>query len=144
MSYLQAQDEIVARVKAANEHIEWHRGNMSDETFADLVANSDALKPFGTIAFGGKIDPRGRVNGIVGAAKDSSIVTIVVRVVASTDRTSQQVLEIVSEALEGFTPTLCGEIRPALFGGSGEVSSLGNPTRYAAVQAYTMTINKAQ
>lgn len=144
MSYLAAQDEIMARIQSANQHIEWYRGNMSDDEFAKLVANSDALKPFGTVAFGGKIDPRARVNGIVGAAKDSFVVTIVVRCVASTDRTSQQVLEIVDGALAGFQPTLCGEIRPALFGGSGEVSSLGNPTRYAAVQAYTMTINKAQ
>jgi formylmethanofuran dehydrogenase subunit C len=144
VSYLQAQDEIEARVKAANPYVTWYRGNMSDDKFAELVAQSDALNPFGTLAFGGKIDPRGRVNGIVGAAKDSSIVTIVIRCVASTDRTSQQVLEIVGNSLEGFAPTLCGEIRPALFGGSGEVSSLGNPTRYAAVQAYTMTVNKAQ
>lgn len=122
-------------------HIDVHRGNLSDEAFATLVANSDALKPFVTVAFSGKFDPRRRINGINGAATHSHDVNIVVRAVASTDRMSQQALELVDVQLLGFVPTNCGEIRSALFGGSGQVSSLGNPTRFAAVQAYTMLLN---
>jgi hypothetical protein len=143
VSYLAVQDELEALIKTIP-HIDVYRGNMSDEEFATLVANSDSLRPFVTIAFSGKFDPRRRVNGIAGAKRDSHDVNIVIRAVASTDRTSQQVLEIVDEKILGYIPAGHGEIRSALFGSSGQVSSLGNPTRYAAVQAYTMLLNGAQ
>lgn len=144
MSYVAAQAEIVAQAETAWPNLKIARGNLSDEAFAEMVANSDSLKPFATIAFSGKFDPRRRINGIVGAAKDSRDITIVVRAVASTDEDSQQALELIDNKLEGFVPTGHGEIRSALYGGSGQVSSLGNPTRFAAVQAYTMILNSSQ
>ena len=143
MSYLSVQDEVVNEVKTIP-HVDVYEGNIDDEAFASLLANSDALKPFITIAFGGMIDPRRRVNGITGAKAHSHDVTIVVRCIGSTDRISRQVWQLVWDKLIGYTPTNCGEIRAALYGGTGQVSSLGNPTRYASVQAYTMIVNSDQ
>lgn len=140
MSYLAVQDEITDVLETIP-HIDVHRGNISDEDFATLVANSDSLKPFVTINFGGMVDPRRRVNGITGAKNHSHDVTIVVRCVGSTDRISQQVWQLVWDKLIGYVPVNCGEIHAALYGGTGQVSSLGNPSRYAAVQAFTLLVN---
>lgn len=142
MSYLSVQDEIVGVLKTIP-HVDIHEGNFSDEDFATLVANSDALKPFVTIQFGGMIDPRRRINGITGAKAHSHDVTIVVRCVGSTDRISRQVWQLVWDKLIGYVPVNCGEIRAALYGGTGQVSSLGNPTRYAAVQAFALLVNSS-
>lgn len=143
MSYLAVQDEITNVLKTIP-HVDIHEGNIADEDFATLVANSDSLRPFVTIQFGGMIDPRRSVNGITGAKAHSHDVTIVVRCVGSTDRISQQVWQLVWDKLIGYMPVNCGEIRAALYGGTGQVSSLGNPTRYAAVQAFTLLVNSSQ
>lgn len=143
MSYLAVQDEIVGVLKTIP-HVDVHEGNISDEEFATLVANSDSIRPFITVSFGGMIDPRRRVNGIAGAKLHSHDVTIVVRCVGSTDRISQQVWQLVWDKLIGYMPVNCSEIRAALYGGTGQVSSLGNPTRYAAVQAFTLLVNSDQ
>lgn len=143
MSYLSVQDEIVGVLKTIP-HVDVHGGNISDEEYATLVANSDSLKPFIVVNFGGRIDPRRRVNGIAGAKLHSYDVNIVVRCVGSTNRVSQQVGELVWDKLIGYMPVNCGEIRAALYGGTGEVSSLGNPTRYAAVQVFTLLVNSDQ
>lgn len=143
MSYLAVQDEIVDLLKTIP-HVDFYEGNISDEDFATLVANSDSLKPFVTIAFGGMIDPRRNVNGITGAKAHSHDTTIVVRCVGSTDRISRQVWQLVWDKLIGYMPVNCGEIRAALYGGTGQVSSLGNPTRYASVQAFTLLVNSSQ
>lgn len=140
MSYLAEQDQIVALLKTIP-HVDIHRGHLSDEEFAVLVEGSDQIKPFITVSFGGNIKARTSVRGIVGAVANGKIATIVVRAVASTDRTSMQVLELADQKLLGFTPTGCGEIDHELFGGVGLVSSLGNPTRYSAVQSYSFLRN---
>lgn len=140
MSYLSVQDEIVGVLKTIP-NVDVEEGNIADEDFATLVANSDSLKPFITINFGGMIDPRRRINGITGAKAHSHDATIVVRCVGSTDRISRQVWQLVWDKLIGYVPVNCGEIRAALYGGTGQVSSLGNPTRYAAVQAFSLLVN---
>lgn len=143
MSYLAVQDEIVGVLKTIP-HVDIYEGNLSDEDFATLIANSDSLRPFITIQFGGMIDPRRSVNGITGAKAHSHDATIVVRCVGSTDRISRQVWQLVWDKLIGYMPVNCGEIRAALYGGTGQVSSLGNPTRYASVQAFTLLVNSSQ
>ena len=140
MSYLNAQDQIVAQVKAIP-HIDVYDEEMSDEKFAALIADSNQIKPFVTISFGGFIDPRRRINGIVGAKTHSHDATIVIRCVGSTSRTAWKVWELVHDKLIGFVPTNCSEITAALYGGTGEVSTLGNPARYATVQAYRLLVN---
>lgn len=119
----------------------FERGEMPDEKFTELIPGTDMIKPYVTVSFGGKIKPRIGTNGITGAKAASYLVTIVVRAVASTERTSEQVLELVEGKLIGFMPANCGEIEHALYGGTGQVSGLGNPTRFASVQAYNMLVN---
>lgn len=140
MSYIDVQREITDLLRTIP-NVDLYEGNMSDEAFAALVADSTQIRPFITISFGGFIDPRKRVNGIVGAKTHSHDTTFVVRTVGSTDRISQQVWQLCWDKLIGYVPTNCGEIGAALYGGTGQVSSLGNPTRYAAVQAYRMLVN---
>lgn len=140
MSYLDVQDEITAQLKTIP-NVDLYEGQMSDEAFAALVADSNQIKPFITVSYGGLIDPRKRVNGITGAKQDSQDTTFVVRAVANTDRTSRKALQLALDKLVGFVPTDCSEINTALFGGTGQVSSLGNPTRYASVQALRLLVN---
>lgn len=140
MSYLSVQDQIMALVETIP-FVDFYRGEHDDESLVQAIAGTDAIKPFVTISFGGKVKPRHGTNGITGAKAASYLVTIVARAVASTERTSEQVLALVEEKLIGFVPTNCGEIEHALYGGTGAISSLGNPTRYASVQAYNLLIN---
>lgn len=140
MSQLSVEDEITNLVKTIP-HVDVYEGPMSDEKFAALLEDTNQIKPFITISFGGLIDPRRRINGIVGAKAKSYDTTFIVRCVASTDRTSRQVRDLVKDKVLGYVPTNCSEIDMALFGGTGEVSSLGNPTRYASVQAYRFLLN---
>lgn len=140
MSQLAAEDQITALLKSIP-NVDFYEGLMSDEAFAALVADANQIKPFITVSFGGLIDPRRNVNGITGAKAKSYDTTFIVRCVASTDRTTRQVRDIVRDKVLGFVPTNCSEIDMALFGGTGEVSSLGNPTRYASVQAYRFLLN---
>lgn len=140
MSYLDVQDEISAQLRTIP-NVDFYEGQLSDEAFAALVADSNQIKPFITVSYGGLIDPRRRVNGITGAKSNSQDTTFVVRTVANTDRTSRKALQLVLDKLIGFVPTNCSEIDTALFGGTGEISSLGNPTRYASVQALRVLVN---
>lgn len=140
MSQLAVEDQIIARVKSIP-HVDVYEGPMSDEKFASLLTDSTQIKPFITLSFGGLIDPRKNVNGIVGAKAKSYDTTFIVRCVGTTDRISRQVRDLVKAKVLGFVPTNCSEIDMALFGGTGEVSSLGNPTRYASVQAYRFLLN---
>ena len=130
----------MARVKEIP-HVDVYEDEMTDEAFAVLLADSNQIKPFITISFGGLIDPRSSVKGIVGARKDSQDTTFVIRCVASTSRTARQAQQLVWGKIIGFVPPDCGEIRSALFGGTGQVSTLGNPTRFASVQAYRFLVN---
>lgn len=140
MSYVDAQDEIVAILKTIP-NVDTYRGRTDDESIIKIDASADKLKPYITVSFGGFVDPGRRMNGIVGAAYDTHVVTIVVRCVANSDRDSQRLWQKVWDLLIGYTPNGCGEINAALYGGVGEISSLGNPTRFAAVQAFKVYVN---
>lgn len=140
MTQLATEDQIVARLKTIP-HVDVYEGQMSDEDFTALLVNANQIQPFITISFGGLIDPRRRINGIVGAKTHSQDTTFVIRCVGSTDRITRQVRDIAHAKVIGFVPTNCSEIQTALFGGTGQVSSLGNPTRFAAVQAYRYLVN---
>lgn len=140
MTLLQVEDQIVARVKEIP-HVDVYEDEMTDEAFSSLLADSNQIRPFITISFGGLLDPRKRVNGITGARANSQDTTFVVRCVGSTSRTARQVRDLVLGKLIGFVPTNCSEIDTALFGGTGQVSSLGNPTRFASVQAFRLLVN---
>lgn len=145
MSYPQAQKQILGVLDAIpngpGKTIKVHEGQATDEYVAEIIENTDQIDPFIAVNFGNRIKPGGRVNGIVGARADSHIVTIVVHCIANTQRTANLVSEAAWERLIGFMPDNCGEIAPALYGGVGEISSAGSPSRYSSVQAYTMMIN---
>lgn len=140
MSQLASEDQIVALLKTIP-HVDVYEGQMSDEAFSALLTDSNQIQPFITVSFGGLLDPRRRINGIVGAKTHTQDTTFVIRCVGSTDRVSRQVRDIAHNKVIGFVPTNCSEIQTALFGGTGQVSSLGNPTRFASVQAYRYLVN---
>ena len=142
MSYPNVQKQIFG-VLGTIGNIDLHRGQASDEYVAKIIKDqpSDSIKPFIVINFGNRIKPGGRVNGIVGARADSHMVTFVVHAIANTEANAQAVLEEAWNRLIGFTPENCGQITAALYGGVGEISITGSPTRHTAVQAFTMMIN---
>jgi predicted dinucleotide-binding enzyme len=61
--------------------------------------------------------------------------------IAGDDDAAQQVHNAALRHLLGFTPFGCGEIRPAFFAGVGKISTLGQPSRYSAVQAFKFLMN---
>lgn len=140
MSFLTAQNEIVAELRSIP-FMDVYEGQMSDEQFTELLINTDQIKPFITVNFGGMVETSRRHHGIAGAKYDSNTMTTVVRAIANTDKNSRIVMDQIWKKLVGFEPVNCGELRAALFGGVGEVSILGVPTRYAAVQTFTNVIN---
>lgn len=134
MSLITGQDEIVALARTIP-NIKIYDDELPDEIEPEIIAGFDQIRPFVTISFGGLVEAPRRVNGIAGAKHDTGETTIVIQAVASTPRGARNTLDLVRQKLVGFTPTNCGEIRNALFGGTGKLSHLGNPTRYASNQS---------
>jgi hypothetical protein len=139
VSQLSAQLEITARIKTI-QNIDVYEGLSSDEVIA-LVANTEQIKPFVVVSYGGMIRPRKGTNGITGSRASSNIMEFTTRCVASTYDNARRVNQDVWDAVMGFVPTNAGEIDSVLYGGVGEVSALGNPTRYASVQSYACLVN---
>jgi hypothetical protein len=140
MSYPVAQQQIFDRLDAVP-HTDTHRGQVSDEYISELIANTDQFQPFYVVSFGGRVDPRRNVNGIAGARLNTHMVTFILHAIASTQKNADLVLEEGWNTLIGFEPTNCGEITAALFGGTGEISVAGSPSRYSAVQSFKMYVN---
>lgn len=140
MSYLSAQAEILGVLETIP-NVDIYPGIVSDGQLQALIADANQIKPFIAVSFGALIKPHTRINGIAGAARDSHTATFILHNVASTDGTSQKVWQASWNKVIGYVPVNCGEIDAALFGGVGEVSVMGNPTRYSATQAYSFTVN---
>jgi hypothetical protein len=140
MTYLDAQQEILAQLNSIP-NIDVYGGMVDDGKLQGLIANANQIRPFIAVSWGALTKPHTQTNGIAGAALDSHSTNFIVHAVASTDDTSQRVWQLAWNKLIGFVPTNCGEINAALFGGVGEVSVMGNPTRYSATQAYTFVVN---
>lgn len=134
MSLIDSQDEIIALLKTIP-NITVHDDELPDEVIPQTLPGTDMIRPFLTVSFGGLVEAPRRVNGIAGADKDTGETTIVIQGVASTPRSAKDVVEAARKRLVGFKPINCGEIRFALFGGTGKLSHLGNPTRYASNQS---------
>jgi hypothetical protein len=134
MSLIDSQDEILALVKTIP-HIGVYDDELPDEVIPETIPGTDQIRPFVTISFGGLVEAPRRVNGIAGADKDTGETTIVIQGVGSTPRAAKAVVELVRKKLVGYKPANCGEIRFALFGGTGKLSHLGNPTRYGSNQS---------
>jgi len=102
------------------------------------------IKPHLVVNWAGLTDPPKRHNGIVGAKKDSFQQGFSTHAIAGDDDAAQQVHNQALMKLLGFEPFGCGEIRPAFFAGVGEISTLGQPTRFSAVQAFKFLINDTE
>lgn len=142
MTLIDGQDEILARARTLI-HIDIHDDELPDEIVPVIIPGTDQIKPFVTISFGGLVEAPRRLNGITGARDDTGETTIVLQGVASTPRGARRAVETVRDLLLGYTPTNCGEIRFALFGGTGKLSHLGNPTRYASNQSLRYYQNRS-
>lgn len=135
MSLIDSQQQILARVRLIP-NIIIYDDELPDEIEVTMIQGSDQIQPFATVSFGGLVEAPRRINGIAGASRDTGESTIVVQGVGSTASAARHVVQLIRESLVGFTPTNCGEIRNALFGGTGKLSHLGNPTRYGANQSF--------
>lgn len=133
------QQEILAFLRT-EPFLEVFEGSVPD---GEAIPKDDygKIKPHVVVNFAGLTDPPKRHNGIMGAKYDSFQQGFSTHAIAGDDDAARQVHNQVLMLLLGFTPFGCGEIRPAFFAGVGEISSLGQPTRFSAVQAYKFLIN---
>lgn len=102
---------------------------------------SGKIKPHLVLSWAGLTEAPKKVNGITGAKDDSYMQGFSTHSIAGDDDAAQQVHNAVLMKLLGFVPYGCGELRPAFFAGVGEISTLGQPSRYSAVQAWKFLIN---
>lgn len=109
MSYVGMQAEVVALLRTIP-NVKTYQGRTDDEIIIQIDASADKMQPFNTISFGGFVDPGRRMNGIVGAAHDTHMATIVVRSVANSDKDSQRLWQRCWDLLIGYVPKNCGEI----------------------------------
>ena len=140
MSYLTVQKEILDRL-ATVRNVDLHRGQATDEYLAKLIEGTDQIKPFIVVSFGNRVQTRRGMNGIVGARANSYGISMTTHCVANTEANANAVNEKVWETLIGFEPTNCSELIPALFGGVGELSSTGSPSRFTSMQGWTSVLN---
>ena len=136
MSALTVQDEIEALIRSIPNTTVFV-GLSSEEVIAMVKEQVNFI----TINFGALIKPRKGVNGIVGAAYDSNYMGFTVRCISNKERNTRVMNQAVWDTVVGHVPAGAGEIGPVLFGGIGEISALGNPTRYAAVQSYDCLVD---
>jgi len=134
-----SQEEILAELRTIP-NILIFEGNVPDGVSIPLTP-SGKVKPHLVVNFAGLVDPPTKVNGITGAANDSFQQMFSTHGIASDDNASRQVHSLAWAKILGFVPAGCGEIRPAFFAGVGQISSLGQPTRFSAVQSYKYLIN---
>jgi len=133
------QEEILALLKTIP-NILIFEGNVPDGTSIPLTSTGK-VKPHLVVNFTGLVDPSPKVNGITGAADDSFLQMFSTHGIAGDDNAARQVNSLGWGKLIGFVPAHCGEIRPAFFAGVGQISSMGQPTRFSAVQSYKFLIN---
>lgn len=136
------QQEILAFLRTLP-FLEFFEGDVPDGEAIPKDAFGK-IKPHVVVNFAGLVDPPKKLNGIEGAAKDSFVQQFSTHSIAGDDDAARQVNNIVLRKLLGFAPFGCGEIRPAFFAGMGRISSLGQPTRLSAVQAFRFLMNDTE
>lgn len=134
-----SQQEILAEFRTLP-FIEIFEAGVPDGKAIPLDANGK-IKPHLVVAFAGLTKPPRKVNGIFGATEDSFIQGFSTYAIAGDDDAARQVHSIAWGKIIGFEPEHCGEVSPAFFAGIGEISTLGQPTRYSAAQSYRYLIN---
>lgn len=137
MSRYSVIQEISAKLRAIPK-AGFYEGKTTEEI---IVLAKEQIQPFITVNYGSMIKPRKGTNGIVGAKTNSNIMEFTVRSVASTYNNSERVMQEVWDTIVGFVPTNAGEIDSVLYGGVGEINSLGSPQRFASVQSFACMVN---
>lgn len=135
------EEEIMAKLRELTT-LDFHEGGVPDGWKVQMIPGSTPpqIKPYVIVSFAGLTDSH-TGKGITGAADDSFNQQFSTHSVGSTVNTARKVNNMVVRKLLGFKPTNCGEITPAFFGGIGENSSLSDPSRYSAAQAYKFIAN---
>lgn len=136
------QQEILAYLRTLP-FPEFFEGSVPDGEAIPKDA-SGRVKPHVVVNFAGLTDAPKNHNGIEGAARDSFVQGFSTHAIAGDDDAARQVHNLVLRKLLGFIPYGCGELRPAFFAGIGQISSLGQPTRFSAVQAYKFLMNDTE
>jgi hypothetical protein len=131
--------QIMARLNELTT-LDFFEGGVPDGWKPAMIPGSTQIKPYVIVSFAGLTDSH-TGKGITGAADDSFNQQFSTHSVGSTVNTARKVNNMVLRKLLGFVPTNCGEITPAFFGGIGENSSLSDPSRYSAAQAYKFIAN---
>jgi hypothetical protein len=134
-----SQQEILAHLRTIS-HVEVFEGSVPDGEAIPMTPTGK-VKPHIVVNFAGLTEPSKGVNGITGAQDDSFLQGVSTHAIAGDDDAARQLNGIALGKLLGFTPTHCGQVRPAFFAGVGQISSLGQPTRLSAVQSYRYLIN---
>lgn len=134
-----SQQEILARFRTIP-NIEVFEGSVPDGDSIPMTSTGK-IKPHLVVNFAGLVKPPKGTNGIQGVQWDSFIQGFSTHAIAGDDNAARQVHSIAWQTIAGFEPTGCAEIGPQFFAGVGEISSLSQPTRFSAVQAYKYLIN---
>lgn len=140
MSALTAATEILARLRTIP-NVAIYDEAVPDEAHIPKIQGTDSIVPHLTVSFSGQVRGSRRNDGIAGAALNGREMDTVIRAVASNPGDCRKLLDICEEKLLGFVPTNCGELDVALYGSTGQISGLAQPTRYAGVQVYTCIVN---
>lgn len=136
-----SQQEILAHYRATlPSFITVFEGGVPDNAAIPMDANGK-IKPHLVVAFAGLTRPPKRVNGIIGATEDSFVQGFSTYAIAGDDDAARQLHNVAWGTIIGFEPVNCGEVQPAFFAGIGEISTLGQPSRYSATQSYRYLIN---
>lgn len=134
-----SQQEILTYFRTLS-HVLVFEGGVPDGEALPMTP-SGKIAPHLVVNFAGLTEPPKGTNGIVGATYDSFLQGFSTHAIGGDDDAARQVHSIAWKKILGFTPVGCGEIRPAFFAGVGQISSLGQPTRFSAVQSYKYLIN---
>lgn len=134
-----SQQEILARFRTLPAHIEVFEGSVPDGEAIPMTGSK--IAPHLVVNFAGLTRPAKKVNGIQGAQWDSFIQGFSTHAIAGDDDAARQLHSLAWGIIIGFEASHCGEVAPAFFAGVGEISTLGQPTRFSAVQSYRYLAN---
>lgn len=132
--------EIMARAKTLT-GVDVFEGGVPDGWSPSMVPGTSQIRPYVVLDFTGITEAPNGNQGIAGADLDGYLQQFSSHSVASTKASARATNSVVLKKLLGFEPTNCGEIRPAFFAGIGESSTLADPARYSAAQAYRFILN---
>jgi hypothetical protein len=133
-------NEIMARAKTTP-GVDVFEGGVPDGWQPKFIEGTTQIRPYIVMDFAGITEAPNGNQGIAGAILDGYLLQFSSHSVASTKASARAVNAALLKKLLGFEPTNCGEIRPAFFAGIGESSTLADPARYSAAQAYRSILN---